>query len=59
MDWAEKIFCSGGGGEQLRNHLIEAHQWIENKTSALGVTFPPDDTPRRKEEWLSLHVPML
>ena len=60
MDWAERILCSGGGGNRLKDRLIAAHQWIENKACALGVTFPID-TPRTKEEWQSLHdnVPML
>jgi hypothetical protein len=60
MDWAEKILFSGGGAKQLKDRLIAAHQWIENKACALGVTFPID--PRRtKEEWQSLHdsVPIL
>lgn len=54
MDWAEKILCAGGGGNQLKDRLIAAHQWIENKARALGVTFP-NDTLRRKEEWESPH----
>ena len=53
MDWAEKILCSGGG-KRLKDRLIAAHQWIENKACALGVTFPID-TLRTKEEWKSLH----
>ena len=40
MDWAEKMLCAGGGGEKLKDRLIAAHQWIENKACALGVTFP-------------------
>ena len=61
MDWAEKILCSGGGGEKLKDRLTAAHQWIENKASTVGVTFP-NDLPRRKDKWQSLHddrVPML
>jgi hypothetical protein len=53
LDWAQKILCSGRGEENRRNRLIEAHQWIENKASAPGVTFPID-TPKTKEEWLVL-----
>ena len=63
MDWADKILCCGGRGERLKDRLIEAHQWIDNKASALGVTFPLNlnDTPRTKEGWSSLHdsVPIL
>ena len=60
VDWAEKILCSGGSDEQLKDHLIVVHQWIKNKACVLGVTFL-NDTPSRKEEWQSLHdsVPML
>ena len=42
MDWAEKILFSGGGPEKIKGRLIVAHQWIENKACALGVTFPND-----------------
>lgn len=53
LDWAEKMLCSGGGGEKLKDRLVAAHQWIDHKAFELGVTFP-NDTPRRKEE---LQVP--
>jgi hypothetical protein len=50
LDWAERMLCSGGR-VKLEDRLIAGHQWIENMARALGVTFP-NDTPRRKEEWL-------
>ena len=39
LDWAAKMPYSGGP-EKLKDRLIAAHQWIDDKACALGVTFP-------------------